>query len=78
MKGILQAWILLLFGSLLQRTYAQQGPEHLFRVYHDNDFINFRGNGTDEAYTYGVKFDLFYSRRKKPKLLPTAGALGCR
>jgi hypothetical protein len=74
MKGILYAGILLLIScSLLQCTYAQQEPEHLFRVYQDNDFINFRGKGTDEAYTYGIRFDLFYSRRKKPTLLPTAG-----
>jgi lipid A 3-O-deacylase len=67
------AMTLLISISLLQRSYAQQETEHLFRFYHDNDFINFRGEGTDEAYTYGNRFDLFYSRRKKPRLLPTAG-----
>lgn len=32
----------------------------MFRFYEDNDFINLRGKGTDEAYTNGTRLDIFY------------------
>lgn len=53
MKRILYFLLLLLAGCSLKPLYAQQEPEHLFRIYVDNDFINFRGKGTDQFYTNG-------------------------
>lgn len=62
MKGILYFLLLLLAGCISEKPlHAQQGPEHLFRIYVDNDYINFRGKGTDQFYTNGVRFDLMYS-----------------
>jgi len=57
---------------------AQDIPTRLFRAYWDNDFFNIRGQGTDESYTNGVRFELFYKEPKRPRflpdrLLPTAG-----
>src|SRR5258705_1147840 len=61
-----------------QELFAQNGPTKLFRAYWDNDFFNIRGQGTDESYTNGVRFELFYKEPKRPRflpdrLLPTAG-----
>jgi len=58
---------------------AQDAPTFLFRIYEDNDFINTRGAGTDNAYTNGTRIDLFYtkqhpSRHGIDRLLPKAGA----
>ncbi len=49
----------------------------MFRIYEDNDFINARGCGTDDAYTNGTRFDYFYQPKRPPvnpvdRLLPTA------
>ncbi len=58
---------------------AQSGNNtRLFRVYEDNDFLNIKGNGTDNAYTNGTRFDLFYSKKHPSRslierLLPRAG-----
>lgn len=51
---------------------------HSFRVYLDNDFINLRGDGTDRAYTNGLRLDYFYVKKELPKfflskLLPGVG-----
>jgi lipid A 3-O-deacylase len=51
----------------------------LFRIYEDNDFINARGRGTDDAYTNGSRLDYFYQPRHPSKdpvdhILPKAGA----
>lgn len=50
----------------------------MFRIYEDNDFINARGCGTDDAYTNGTRFDYFYLPAHPPKdpvdhILPKAG-----
>jgi len=50
----------------------------MFRIYEDNDFINARGCGTDDAYTNGTRLDYFYQPRHPSKnpvdnLLPKAG-----
>lgn len=52
---------------------AKPSKEHLFRLFVDNDFINFYGHVTDEAYTSGARADYFYTRAQKPRWLPTAG-----
>lgn len=76
MKGNLYFILLLLTGCVFftpVQAQQKQDREYLFRVYIDNDYINFRGKGTDQFYTNGLRFDLFYSNRKRPKWLPTAG-----
>ena len=40
---------------------------HSLRVYLDNDFLNFRGAGTDRYYTNGVRIDYFFSKKQKAK-----------
>ncbi|MBN9380055.1 MAG: lipid A deacylase LpxR family protein [Chitinophagaceae bacterium] len=57
---------------------GEEAPTFLFRVYEDNDFINIRGQGTDDAYTNGTRLDLFYTKKHPGrhglyKLLPKAG-----
>src|ERR1700730_15245443 len=49
----------------------------LLRIYEDNDFLNIRGQGTDDAYTNGTRIDFFYlkkhaSRSFIDKLMPKA------
>jgi hypothetical protein len=51
---------------------------HMFRLYEDNDFLNIRGKGTDNSYTNGTRFDLFYTKKKQSRffidrLMPKAG-----
>jgi hypothetical protein len=55
------------------------GVEYLIRAYHDNDFINYQGMGTDDAYTGGIRADLFFTKKKDSRffvdrILPKAGA----
>jgi len=69
--------VIFLFMLICGTAFAQ--PDHLFRLYEDNDFINIAGKGTDKGYTNGTRFDYFY-RPKAPsrffldKWFPTAGA----
>lgn len=80
---------LFLLGLILMgpaRTMAQfqaaarkDSVTRLFRVYEDNDGINFYGHPTDDAYTNGTRLDLFYLPAHRPhgllgKLAPRAGA----
>jgi len=65
-----------------EKGLAQEGldtPTHLIRVYEDDDFINIWGQGSDNAYTNGTRFDYFYnpdhpSRFFIDRLFPKAGA----
>lgn len=43
----------------LMAQSATAGKKKLLRVYEDNDFINFHGRASDEAYTNGTRIDLF-------------------
>src|ERR1700742_2044685 len=62
-------------------SYAQisdSSGRYMFRIYEDNDFLDIRGNGTDNSYTNGLRFDLFYTKKKRSRffidrLLPKAG-----
>ena len=58
-KGILS----LAFGFLLMENILAQDTahRHMFRIYEDNDFLNITGNGTDNSYTNGTRFDFFYN-----------------
>jgi lipid A 3-O-deacylase len=53
-------------------------PTSIFRIYEDNDFINIRGCGTDDAYTNGTRLDYFYLPKHRQKwfidrIMPKAG-----
>ncbi len=53
-------------------------PKKMFRFYEDNDYINLRLKGTDEAYTNGTRLDLFYEKNRNTffflnKWMPLAG-----
>lgn len=50
-------------------------PRQMLRLYEDDDFINIRGCGTDDAYTNGTRLDYFYLPKHQGTrhLLPTAG-----
>lgn len=48
-------------------TAQVQRPQHMLRIYDDNDFINLRGTGTDQAYTNGTRFDYLYVPVKRPR-----------
>ncbi|MBY0480264.1 MAG: lipid A deacylase LpxR family protein [Chitinophagaceae bacterium] len=48
---------------------ASKATKEMFRIFEDNDFINLRGKGTDEAYTNGIRFDLFYEKQNAHSLL---------
>ncbi len=74
--------LLIVFGIYLSGIpplFAQQDqPDKVFRAYWDNDFFNIRGQGTDEAYTNGLRFDFFYEKPKHSsffldKIFPSAG-----
>ncbi len=41
--------------------------EHSLRIFLDNDFLNFRGAGTDRYYTNGIRIDYFYTKKQKAK-----------
>jgi hypothetical protein len=68
--------LLLVAGNLLLATDpvraqsrtsdAKDSVTRLFRVYEDDDYINFWGNGTDNAYTNGSRLDYFYQPAHRP------------
>ncbi len=62
--------ILTLLVTFVNTGHCQTKPKnkfHLFRLFDDNDFINFRGSGTDRSYTNGLKIDLYYTKNGAPK-----------
>lgn len=69
------------FALLISATGAAQKErvtKTMFRLYEDNDFINLRGRGTDEAYTNGTRLDIFYEKKNASffpldKISPKAG-----
>jgi len=89
MKHFLFFTLWLLLAEKNDRLYAQEQrngsagkeektPTRLLRIYEDNDFINIRGQGTDDAYTNGTRIDLFYTKDKPSRWfidrnLPKAG-----
>ena len=77
---IIQRFLLVLITApfLASGQKSNSSPSKMLRIYEDNDYINIRGKGTDEAYTNGTRIDFFYSKPKKPRLLidrvlPNAG-----
>lgn len=60
--------IIILFLSCFNNLIGQSvNQPHSLRIFLDNDFLNFRGSGTDRYYTNGVRIDYFYSKQRKPK-----------
>jgi lipid A 3-O-deacylase len=63
MKKITLLWCLTIFPIML---WAQKKRElQLFRFYVDNDYLNFRGQGTDRYYSSGAKLDFYYTKDTK-------------
>lgn len=63
MKRIVLMLILVMAGSVSMLDAQERSSyRHMFRLYYDNDFINFAGKGTDHAYTFGTRLDYFYTR----------------
>ncbi|WP_291912459.1 lipid A-modifier LpxR family protein [Chitinophaga sp. CB10] len=77
MKTLKHLCILLLITTA---AWAQEKKDYnrMFRLYEDNDFINFTSFDNDQAYTNGTRFDLFYqpasrSRSILDSWMPKAG-----
>jgi len=79
-------WFKFYFTVLLVVVYSIPGltqvndaaGPRMLRIYEDNDFINLRGKGTDEAYTNGFRVDYFYQNNGNSsfflnKWMPKAG-----
>jgi len=62
-------WILtILLVACLGSLNAQPEREsRSMRVLMDNDFLNFRGAGTDRYYTNGIRIDYFFKKKRKAK-----------
>lgn len=81
LKTCLLSIFILLFAGMNNRIDAQEqqaSPTRLLRIYEDNDFMNVRGQNTDDAYTAGTRIELFYtkshpSRSLLDRTLPKAG-----
>tara|TARA_R110000764_G_scaffold240089_1_gene342310 strand:- start:80858 stop:81850 length:993 start_codon:yes stop_codon:yes gene_type:complete len=58
--------LLIAFGNTAL-SQSTNNEKHSFRMSWDNDFLNFRGDGTDRYYTNGIRFDYFYTKQKKAK-----------
>jgi lipid A 3-O-deacylase len=81
MKAYLHYFLLastLLVSGMDNLRAQSSGPSRLFRVYEDNDFLNIRGKGTDQAYSNGIRFDQFFTKKHPSrffidKWMPVAG-----
>jgi hypothetical protein len=51
--------LLMLFSAVVQGQSVQY-DRHLIRLYEDNDFINIKGDGTDQGYSSGLKLDYYH------------------
>lgn len=51
-------------------AFAQKKNEAQFlKIYWDDDFFNWRGEGTDRGYSSGTKIEYYYTKKTKPKFL---------
>ncbi len=69
-KYVLLGLLAQVLAGETQELLAQNASTKLFRSYWDNDFFNIRGQGTDESYTNGFRFDLFYEKSKTHRFSP--------
>jgi lipid A 3-O-deacylase len=68
--------LLLIAGCFIYCTTGNAQYQHQFRLSEDDDVINIRGDGTDEAYSSGLRLEYFVEERKHfflQRLLPKAG-----
>jgi hypothetical protein len=64
------ARFILLVLLAIYAGFATAQPEReakSLRVLLDNDFLNFRGAGTDRYYTNGIRIDYFFAKKQKAK-----------
>jgi lipid A 3-O-deacylase len=67
MKNIFIISIAICFVQFTQAQNKITAPELVLSE--DNDFLNFRGEGTDRGYTNGMRFSVWYSKKNKPALI---------
>jgi hypothetical protein len=65
-------------GDSIDAQYEKDTASTIFKIYEDNDFINIYLKGTDDAYTNGTAFYLYYLKKRKPRffvdrMMPKAG-----
>lgn len=77
-KKLFFAAFLLCINLVHGQTNQNDSVSRMFTINEDNDFINLRGKGTDEAYTNGLRLELFTllkgtSESKLTKWMPHAG-----
>ncbi|MBS1586292.1 MAG: lipid A deacylase LpxR family protein [Bacteroidetes bacterium] len=53
------------------KTYAQKNNLQVLGISEDDDYLNFRGEGTDRGYSSGFELQLFYTKQVKPNFLGT-------
>jgi lipid A 3-O-deacylase len=84
MRPAAKYFLILSLLFICRNGYAQAGQvpdsidDYMVRIYHDNDFISYRGKATDEAYTGGIRADFFFTKKKPyrffiDRLFPKAG-----
>ena len=79
MKKYFAAVLISLGLVIAASSYAQnEKPGIMARIYEDNDFLNDRNKGTDDAYTNGTRLDIFYTKQHPSKFfldrwMPKAG-----
>ncbi len=70
-------FLLSTFYTEIKAQTTEKAPHKLLRIYEDNDFLNVRGKGTDEAYTNGTRIDFFYTKKHShfflERIFPKAG-----
>jgi lipid A 3-O-deacylase len=81
--GVRYVWMTILvfigvYGFSQNGESLNADVEYLIRVYHDNDFINYWGMGSDDAYTGGIRADMFFTKKRDSRffidrILPRAG-----
>ena len=62
-------WFLILSLSFSKvSVFAQKGRLLLFELWIDEDYLNYRGKGTDRYYTGGLSISFFYTAGKSKKI----------
>jgi hypothetical protein len=71
MKRLLMKQLIQLLFLLLPLLIFGQKRDTLIgmRIYYDNDFFNYRGEGTDREYTAGTKIDFYYLKSSKRRFI---------
>lgn len=67
-KSCFSLILILVFSAQYQKTFAQKKNElQVLKISEDDDYLNFRGEGTDRNYTQGLKIEIYYTKHTKPK-----------